>query len=64
MGFVKKAINKKKREIKRAARKKVTTAVRSAVPGLCPKTGSGRHEYKNQNKGGMPVIACKCGVMP
>jgi hypothetical protein len=63
MGFIEKAIERQKRKIKKAAKAKVKKVALKATPGLCPKTG-GLHKYGNQNKGGTPVIACKCGKVP
>lgn len=63
MGFIQKAVDKKKREIKAAAKKKAVSVARDITPGLCSTTG-GRHQYRDHNKGGTPVLACKCGKAP
>lgn len=57
MGFVKKAVDKKKQQAKAAAKAKVVRAARSATPGRCNNTSTGRHQYRSQ----FGTLVCKCG---
>lgn len=72
MGFVEKAIDKKKQQLKDAAKAKAKKTGLKLTPGLCPKTG-GRHTYgrtkivttddKGKNHTHF-VVTCKCGKTP